>query len=129
MIAVDTNLIIRLLTKDDANQHQKTLKLFEHNTVFISYTVLLETEWVLRFSYEFSATEIYGAISSLVGLPNVEIESPSIVASTLALYEKGMEFSDALDLSQSSHCTDFYTFDKRFIAKGKNNDICNVRKP
>lgn len=51
MIAVDTNVIVRLLTNDDPHQTEKVARLMEGNSVFISKTVLLETEWVLRVAY------------------------------------------------------------------------------
>ena len=51
MIAIDANIIVRLLTKDDDKQYQKAYRLFEQHPIFISETVILETEWVLRFAY------------------------------------------------------------------------------
>ncbi|WP_242055318.1 MULTISPECIES: PIN domain-containing protein [Nostocales] len=51
MVAVDTNIIVRLLTQDDELQYQKSLEIFQTQTVFIPDTVILETEWVLRFAY------------------------------------------------------------------------------
>ncbi len=71
MISVDTNVIVRLLTKDDIKQFQQSLKLFQEQNIFICNTVILETEWVLRFAYKFSPSEIYQAFSKLFGLPNV----------------------------------------------------------
>ena len=53
MIAIDTNIVVRFLTQDDEQQYQKSLKLFQEQELFISDTVILETEWVLRFAYEF----------------------------------------------------------------------------
>ncbi len=50
MISVDTNIIVRLLTKDDVEQFQQSLKLFQEEDIFICDTVILETEWVLRFA-------------------------------------------------------------------------------
>ncbi len=41
MIAVDTNILVRLLTQDDEVQYQKSLKLFQNPEIFISYTVIL----------------------------------------------------------------------------------------
>jgi predicted nucleic-acid-binding protein len=48
MIAVDTNIIIRLAMRDDEAQYQKVIVLLN----FISRTVQLETEWVLRSRYK-----------------------------------------------------------------------------
>ena len=53
MIAVDTNIIIRFLTHDDNLQYKKAFSIFNTQEVFIADTVILETEWVLRYAYEF----------------------------------------------------------------------------
>ncbi len=53
MDAVDTNVIVRLLTQDDELQYQKSLEIFQMKNIFIPDTVILETEWVLRFAYKF----------------------------------------------------------------------------
>ncbi len=43
MIAVDTNIVIRLLTGDEPEQYRKSLSLFEQEIVFLPDTVILET--------------------------------------------------------------------------------------
>ncbi len=73
MISVDTNVVVRLLTKDDKSQFQSSFKLFQERDIFISDTVILEIEWVLRFAYKFSTQEIDQALSKLFGLPNVHL--------------------------------------------------------
>ena len=98
MIAVDTNVIIRLLTRDDEQQYQKSLSIFSDQEVFIADTVILETEWVLRFSYEFSTEDTCRALSRLLGLKNVHVSNPAVIAQTIGWYEKGLDFSDALTL-------------------------------
>ncbi|MCC7135451.1 MAG: hypothetical protein IT528_03490 [Nitrosomonas sp.] len=73
MIAIDTDVVVRLLTRDDAAQYEKAYQLFEKQNVFIGDTVILETEWVLRFAYEYSPTSVVRAFSGLFGLANVHI--------------------------------------------------------
>ena len=51
MLAIDTNIIVRLLTNDDPDQAAKAKSLIEGAEVFVATTVLLETEWVLRGAY------------------------------------------------------------------------------
>lgn len=53
MVTADTNVVVRLLTKDDPGQYQKALTLFAQETIFLTDTVLLETAWVLQHSYNF----------------------------------------------------------------------------
>ena len=45
---VDTNIFVRLFTKDDLEQYQKVHALFQHEEIFLIETVLFETELVLR---------------------------------------------------------------------------------
>lgn len=129
MITVDTNVVVRLLTKDDPTQYRKSFKLFSENTIYLSLTVIQETEWVLRFSYEFSNDDINYAFLNLAGLDTIELENPQVLADTLNMHEKGMDFSDALHLAQASQCEYFYTFDKKLLNKAKGNKVCEVRKP
>lgn len=51
MVAVDTNVVVRLLTNDHAAQAKRAVALFRANPIFVAKSVLLETEWVLRYSY------------------------------------------------------------------------------
>lgn len=73
MIAVDTNIIVRLLVQDNASQAAKAEHLFASNKIFIADTVLLETEWVLRFAYKLTAEDIYLDLTQLLGLENVVV--------------------------------------------------------
>ncbi|MCK5870389.1 MAG: PIN domain-containing protein [Methyloprofundus sp.] len=58
MIAFDTNLLVRLATNDQPQQAEIAEQLLKSNEVFISRTVLLETEWVLRSRYKIVAQQI-----------------------------------------------------------------------
>ncbi len=46
MLAVDTNVIVRLLVKDNLEQHQLAVRLFDVESVYLAKTALLEAEWV-----------------------------------------------------------------------------------
>ena len=129
MIAVDTNIIVRFLTRDDAAQYQKAFVIFNTKDIFISTTVILETEWVLRFAYKFSVQNICRALTNLLGLNNVYFTDKNAVAQAIEWHKTGMDFADALHLTQLTHCEKLYTFDKRFIAKAKNVISCPVVKP
>ncbi len=54
MTAVDTNIVVRLLTGDDARQAAQAAALFRSEDIWLSKSVILETEWVLRSSVPFS---------------------------------------------------------------------------
>lgn len=50
--AIDTNILARLLTKDEPKQYATASALIQGGDILVATTVLLETEWVLRSSYE-----------------------------------------------------------------------------
>lgn len=62
MIAIDTNVLVRLLVRDDDVQARRAVALFEQNEIYVCKTVLLETEWVLRFGYELDGAAILDAL-------------------------------------------------------------------
>ena len=69
MIAVDTNVLVRLLTRDNETQFKKAVRLFREPRLFVSESVLLETEWVLRYAYEFPQDAIVQAFRESVRAP------------------------------------------------------------
>jgi predicted nucleic-acid-binding protein len=119
MVTSDTNVIVRLFTKDDEKQYKIAYSLFQREEVYIPLTVLLETEWVLRFSYKFAPEEILKALRLLSGLGMVEIESPQDLLDALDWYADGMDFADALHLAVGRRADRFATFDKKLVAKAK----------
>ena len=70
MIAVDTNVLVRFLVRDDAKQAARAAALIQANEIWVCKTVLLETEWVLRSLYGFSPESLAGALRSLAGAQN-----------------------------------------------------------
>lgn len=115
MRALDTNVIVRYLTGDDQSQATRAKAVVDAGQVFVSTTVLLEGEWVLRSVYGFSANEVAAALRGLAGLPGVFVESPSLLADALDGVDRGMDFADALHLAASTGCEAFLTFDRRLI--------------
>ena len=129
MICVDTNIIIRFLTHDDEQQYNKAFSIFNSYEVFISDTVVLETEWVLRYAYKFSVDDICYALLNLFGLNNVHLSNPSLIAQAIEWHKQGLDFSDAMHLAQCQQYEKLYTFDKSFSSKAKNLTNCQVVSP
>lgn len=127
MIAADTNIIIRLLTRDDEPQYKKAFTLFSSQVVFIPDTVIQEIEWVLRYAYEFSNEEICRALSGLFGLKNVRLSDPTRLAQAIGWHQQGLDFSDALHLAQCQECEQLFTFDKSFAARAGKLGNCLVQ--
>lgn len=124
MIAIDTNLLVRLFTNDDPKQALFAEELIENNSVFISKSILLETEWVLRYTYELDSDVIGNALESLLGLPQVTIEDPACIINVMQWYSQGFDFADAMHLASSRQVTDtFATLDRNFIKRAKKLNI------
>lgn len=128
MIAVDTNVVVRLLTQDDELQFNKSVEIFREQEVFIPDTVILETEWVLRFAYKFKPADICKGLRNLLGLPNAHLADASLIAQVLQWHENGLDFADAFHLAQSQHYEEFYTFDEKFWKKAQGLTKCRVNK-
>jgi predicted nucleic-acid-binding protein len=117
MIAVDTNVVVRLLTGDDEKQTAAAKARFASGPIWIAKAVLLETAWVLRSLYGFEEGAIRDAFVKLLGLKNVHAEDEPGVASALALMARGIEFADALHLSSRPPNVAFVSFDRSFIRR------------
>lgn len=129
MIAIDTNVLVRLLTRDHEAQFQAAHRLFADNPIFIADTVVLETGWVLRHAYELAPTTICEALRSAFGLPRVHLESSTAVVKALSWHESGLDFADALHLAKSERRTAFKTFDQALIKRAQALTSCMVETP
>jgi predicted nucleic-acid-binding protein len=113
LIAVDTNVLVRLVTNDDPVQSPRAARLFVKEDIFVSRTVLLEVEWVLRGAYELPPSTIQSAFERLMSVPSVTIEDAAAAARALEWFARGMDFADALHLASSvASVTALHTFDK-----------------
>lgn len=129
VIAIDTNIVVRFLTKDDPTQLKQAAKLFNEEEIFIPDSVILETAWVLRFAYGLSPPEIVSALRKLLGLPNIHVDNGRKIAKVFEWHEQGLDFADALHLASSDMLSELITFDSKFIQRAKNKSSCHVRKP
>lgn len=129
MIAVDTNVVVRLLTGDDAQQARRAMDLFARDTVYLSKTVILEAEWVLRYAYGFTAEEVAAGLRNLLGLEGVAVEDLPSVAQAIRWHEQGLDFADALHLSSCGGATRFASFDRSLAKAAKRVGATEVVAP
>lgn len=112
MIALDTNLLVRLAVRDDARQLAQVNALLATETALILSSVLLETEWVLRSRYQLLPAEIAGFFNYLATADGLEFENPAAALAAIAAFEQGLGFADALHAAAASQLNlVFYTFD------------------
>jgi predicted nucleic acid-binding protein len=129
MTALDTNVIIRLISRDDPAQCREAHRLLTSTLCFIPDTVLLEAVWVLRSRYNASPQQIHAELSTLLGLPNVRVADAQRIRAALDWFGGGLDFADALHLASAQHAEAFATFDRRFINRAAGKGSCPVQKP
>jgi len=113
MIAFDTNLLVRIAVNDDPYQAEIAERLIENNAVFISRTVLLETEWVLRSVYKIARNRIASFFENVLLTENMVIESSTEVGHAIEWYKLGADFADAMHLCMCGESL-LHTFDAAF---------------
>jgi predicted nucleic-acid-binding protein len=122
MHAVDTNLVVRLFARDDAEQVEAARLVFSRDTVFIPKSVLVEFEWVMRGVYHQSRTAIASAIETILGTANVEVEDAPVVARAVDWFRQGLDLADAVHLASSGHVDWFVTFDAAMRRRSRGLD-------
>jgi hypothetical protein len=117
MHAVDTNVLVRALVRDDAAQAAKAEEILARDEVFVPVTVMLELEWVLRSRYGFTAEKVAQALALLCAMPRVSVGEADAVRQAAARVAKGWDFADALHHALSQGCEDFLSFDEQLIKR------------
>jgi predicted nucleic-acid-binding protein len=130
MIAVDTNVVVRLLAHDDPQQEAVAQRLFESDTIWLAKTVLLETAWVLTGKpFGLDKDAIVQALRKLLDIRNVRTEDEAGVFAALDLIDCGLEFADAFHLAGRPHGSEFRTFDRQLIRRATRAGAEKVAEP
>ena len=114
MVAIDTNVLIRFLARDDEAQYDRARQLIEAEPIWVATTVLLESEWVLRRHLRLPRDVVLRLLRAFAGLPNVTVQNPDALAVALELALEGMDFADALHIAATPDGERFATFDLDF---------------
>ncbi len=118
MIAVDTNVLVRVLVNDPGSNEQCRLArnlINVHGDVWVSGIVLTETVWVLESVYKFSKEQIVFLLEKLIRHPHVHLENAEKLNNVLTVFSAGNAgFADCLILNeaQQRHLV-LYTFDRK----------------
>lgn len=99
MQAIDTNVLVRLLVRDDPRQLDAAEK-FIVKGAWVSHVVLLETLWVLDGVYERSAAQMVAAVERLLAHADLTLQDADVVAAALGQFraKPTLGFSDCLVL-------------------------------
>ena len=123
MRALDTNILARFFV-DDADDAQAAKQrpaavaaLAERS--FVSVTVLLELECVMRAFYELPTRDISRVLRALASIEHITLENRDEVLVAVDAFDKGLGFADALHVARSSRASGFATFDQRLAKRAK----------
>lgn len=122
MAALDTNVLVRWLTDDDAEQSAAVARVLQSaleqdERLFVPVTVLLETEWVLRSRYRLDKPSVTAALDALLSATELEFQSePALEQALWSFKQEGSpDFADCMHaalVNQAGH-SPLLTFDVR----------------
>jgi len=102
MRAVDTNLLVRLLVRDDPRQ-VAAAEAFVENGAWVSHLALAETTWVLDAVYDRNPRDIAAAIALLLDHHQLTVQEPEVVTAALEAFRArpSVGFPDCLLLESA----------------------------
>ena len=118
MIAVDTNVLVRILVNDKQAEHQCRLArelIAKQDAIWVCREVLIETLWVLQANYQFKKEQILLVLETLHHHPDIILENADSLAANLALFATGnVGFADCSILNAAKNKDlILHTFDKK----------------
>jgi predicted nucleic-acid-binding protein len=129
--AIDTNVLCRLLVRDDPSQAQAA-EAFVANGAWVSLLVLAETTWVLESVYDLDAKAIQTALAMLCNHRHLTLQDTDTVEAAVASFAKrpAIGFSDCLiaEIARKAGHTPLGTFD-RDLAKLPDVEHLQVKRP
>ncbi len=123
MRALDTNVLARFFVDDPddaqaAKQRPAAIAALAERS-FVSVTVLLELEWVMRGFYELTAGDISRVLRALASITHITLEDRDAVLVAVDAFDQGLDFADALHLARGARASGFATFDQRLAKRAK----------
>lgn len=119
MIALDTNVLVRFLVRDDKRQaaaaHVLLTSLTVEDSGFVCREVVVELVWILERAYGFARDQIADVLEDLVSTEVLVVEAAGDVATSASRYRAGgAGFSDLMirAAAERSKALPLYTFDR-----------------
>jgi predicted nucleic-acid-binding protein len=131
LIAIDTNIVVRIVANDEAEQVARASAALAEGDIYLSLTVCLEAAWVLSSIYKKPRAVVADGLTAFAGIPTITIENPEALAMALDWYRQGMDFADALHLAVAADldCTSMLSFDNHFTKSAARLGTIPVHQP
>jgi predicted nucleic-acid-binding protein len=121
MRAVDTNVLVRLITRDDARQ-AAAADAFVEKGAWVSLLALAEASWVLTTVYDRDPLAVGNSIEMLLDHDNLVLQDPEVIAAALAVFRArpALGFSDCLmlEIARKAGHLPLGTFDRNLSRVG-----------
>jgi predicted nucleic acid-binding protein len=117
MIAVDTNVFLRLIVDDSPEMTDLATRLLVRDGIYLARTVLLETHWVLTSRMGFTEAKATSLIAQTMGHEAIKVEGGNMTLSGIAAALNGLDFEDALHVCSTPDQMAFATFDKKLKSR------------
>lgn len=120
MVAIDTNVLVRYLVRDDQKQAEAARTLLESLSIeqpgYVCREVVIELVWVLERAYRCSREQVASILAQLATTESLVVEAGNdVIRAASRLRSVSADFSDLMILSAAersqAHC--LYTFDQK----------------
>lgn len=120
MIALDTNVLVRLVVGDDPAQARRVAaRLDGEEAFFVPLSVSLELEWVLRGAYGLDKERVIATFEALLSIRNLRFAEDQALTRALIQHRDGLDFADALHLQASHACDAMLSFDAKLRSRAR----------
>ncbi|MGH2341028.1 type II toxin-antitoxin system VapC family toxin [Segnochrobactraceae bacterium EtOH-i3] len=117
IIAVDTNILVRVILEDDPEQGQRAQReLAEADQVIVPTHVLCEVVWLLSRSYGYPHADIIAVLRTILAIRTIRVDQGAIAAG-LAMLEAGGDFADGViaHMGLAAGADMFVSFDRKAV--------------
>ncbi len=123
MIGLDTNVLVRFMTRDDEDEWRRVFNLMSQynghsNSIYITDAVLCEVAWVLKSTYKYDKDRLIEGLELLSSTNELEFSNRTIFKQALELYKNGKaDFADYFIIlkNHQAGCECTYSFDKKLV--------------
>ncbi len=121
MIALDTNVLVRFITRDDPRQAAQVERFLRasNEEFFVSIPVLLELVWLLDRHFGYTRSEIAQVLRAFYERKDFVFENESHVMAAVAAFESGADFADHLivEAARAAGCSKLLTLDEALVGR------------
>lgn len=118
MAAIDTNVLVRLVTRDDLPQYEKAQAfVHKHQPVLVTQLSVLELVWVLMSRYGLDKEKVGQVVEALLDMLELDVQQPAILEAALKTWKSSKaDFADCfiLETVKAASETPLGTFDATF---------------